>query len=109
MRVRSAFFDRAHCRHAHDRVAQPIAAANENSEWFQLLRRQMLREINAAFVTREKEIWARCFPAIVQPKAVLRCTAGLGRDQIVGFGGEGFDSASKPDYVNDFWRYLPFP
>ncbi len=25
------------------------------------------------------------------------------------FGGEGFDSASKPDYVNDFWRYLPFP
>jgi hypothetical protein len=25
------------------------------------------------------------------------------------FGGEGFDTAGKPDYVNDFWRYLPFP
>jgi len=25
------------------------------------------------------------------------------------FGGEGFDSASKPDCINDLWRYLPFP
>jgi len=25
------------------------------------------------------------------------------------FGGEGFDSAGKPNYVNDYWRYLPFP
>jgi hypothetical protein len=28
---------------------------------------------------------------------------------VFAFGGEGFDSASKADYVNDFWRYLPFP
>jgi len=32
-----------------------------------------------------------------------------GLDYFWVFGGAGFDSASKPDYLSDFWRYLPYP
>ncbi len=32
-----------------------------------------------------------------------------GLDYFWVFGGAGFDNASKPDYLNDFWRYLPYP
>jgi hypothetical protein len=30
-------------------------------------------------------------------------------DYVWVFGGEGFDNATKAGYVNDFWRYLPYP
>ena len=74
MRIRASAFYRSDRRHAHDSVAQPIAAPNQNPERFQL---NTVGQKNTALVFREEEIWPWRFPAIVHPEPIFRYAPDL--------------------------------
>ena len=90
---------------AHNRVAKPVAAPNENSERLQLFRRQMFRHENATFIPREEEIGTRRFPTIVQPESIFRRGTRLLFDEFIGFGGDRFDGISG--FINSFRKLQP--
>src|SRR5437763_10811013 len=77
--------DRADRRHAHHGVSQPVTRTDENSKWLQITSRNFRRQINAAFVVREKKIWLRRFPAIVHPEPVFGSAANLLLDHSIYF------------------------
>ena len=91
MRVRPSPFYRTHGRHAHHCIAQPIAAPNQNSNWFQFFGRQTIWNENPAFVANQKKIRAGRFPTIVQPETILRRNLRLSFDQFICFGGDRFN------------------
>ncbi len=88
MRVGAALFDGTNGRGADDAIAEPIRAADKNAEGFQS---SVGGKVDAAFVFREKEIWARSFPAVVNPKPVFGCLTNLVGDDGVRLGGESGD------------------
>src|SRR5512132_536056 len=77
--------DRTDCRHAHHGISQPVTRTDENSKWLQITSRNFRRQINAAFVMREKKVRLRRFPAIVHPEPVFGSAANLLLDHVIYF------------------------
>src|SRR5205814_2471961 len=68
MRIRPPAFDRAHRRHAHDCVTQPITAPDQYPKW---LEAGVFREKDAALIFPEQKVWPRRFPPIMYPEPIL--------------------------------------
>src|SRR5713101_10132618 len=95
VRVWASILDCANCRRTDGGVAQPIARANENAEWLQILWENIGRQIDAAFVLGEKEIGLGRFPAVVHPKPIFRRTANLLRDNLISFCSKGYNRVAR--------------
>ncbi len=54
------------------------------------------RKVDAAFVFREEEIWARGFPAVVNPKPIFGRLRICSAMTSIGFGGEGGNGIFRP-------------
>ena len=85
MCVGPAAFDRAHGGHAHDRVAEPVAGADEDAEGLE----RILNSREPAFVGREEKLRLRGFPAVVDPEPVFGPVADLGFEHWVEADGDG--------------------
>ena len=88
MSIGSAAFDRLNGRDAHDGVADPVPASNQNPERFQ---GHIFRHKNAALVALKKKIGERSFPAIMDPEPIFRRAPHLLLDDFVDASGERFN------------------
>ncbi len=77
VRVGPAALDGADCRHAHHRVAEPVRRADQDAERLQARCWKIVRQHDAALVGREQKFRRGRFPALVNPKPILRRDADL--------------------------------
>src|SRR5438552_8075369 len=88
MSIGSAAFDPLNGRDAHDGIAEPVPAPNQNPERFDGL---ISRHENTALVALKKKIGKRSLPAIMHPEPVFRSAPDVLLDDFVDTTRERFD------------------